>query len=194
LHSPRRAVLIMMSLALAASAIVLAGCGKSGTDAESTAPSRTNRTPHTAASGPAVSGTVSFDQLTLESAPKTTKDKNGLSFLRFKYADNDGKVYECVLPAAMSEGQYTLGEWLSTFNAYRLPKVLAQKKVLKQENLGDYPFISPKPRSQQTGQEQPGGTPPDTSPPILPEGNAPPPPGSGPPGTAPPPPGGGTRG
>jgi hypothetical protein len=128
-----------------------------------------------------VGGPVSFGQLTFESPPKTTKDKNGLTFLRFKYADNDGKIYECVLPAAMSEGQYTLGEWLTTFSAYRLPKVLAQKKVAKQENLGDYPFISPKPQPQQTGQQQPGVTLPEANPPMPPAGSAPPPPGAAPP-------------
>lgn len=162
-YCPKRAVLIA---ALAALALILAGCGNSGSDAGlSATPSAP--APHTAASGPAVTGPVPFSALTFESNPKTSKDKNGLTFLKFRYADNDGKVYDCVLPNAMSKGQYTLGEWLSTFNAYRLPKVVAQKKAAARENMGDYPFISPKP-AQQTTPEQPGTAPPGEVPPMPP--------------------------
>ena len=177
-YCPKRAVLIAT---LAALALILAGCGNSGSDAGLSA-TPPPPTPHTAASGPAVTGPVPFSALTFESKPRATKDKNGLTFLKFRYADNDGKVYDCVLPNAMSRGQYTLGEWLSTFNAYRLPKVVAQKKGAARENLGDYPFISPKPAKQTTPQ-QPGAVPPGEVPPM--------PPGVGPePPRAPPPPGG----
>lgn len=127
----------------------------------------TSPAPHTAASGQAITDKLAFDQLTLESPAKPALDKHGLTFLHFKYADNDGKVYECVMPKAMSEGQYTLSEWSSTFNAYRLPKVLAQKKVTKQD-LGDFPFISPKPQQQQQPQQQPGGPMPSLPAPTLP--------------------------
>jgi len=132
--------------------------------------------PHVAASGPAVDVAVTFDQLTLETPPKLTKDKNGLEFLKFRYADNDGKVYDCVLPKPMSEGQYKLGEWLSTFNAYRIPKVVAQKKVAKREEFGDFPFISPKPRQQDASQQQPGSSPGDMQPLPAAPGVTPPPP------------------
>lgn len=137
-------------------------------------PAPTGPAPHTSASGPAISDKVSFDQLTLESTPKTTQDKNGLTFLRFQYADNDGKVYECVLPKAMSEGQYTLDEWSSTFNAYRLPKVVAVKKSKARENLGDFPFISPKPQVQPTTATQPNAPQPAGNVPALPAPTLPP--------------------
>jgi hypothetical protein len=184
-YCPERAVFIAACLTFAALALILAGCGNSGSDAGLPA-TPSAPAPHTAASGPAVSGPVSFDQLTLESKPQTTKDKNGLAFLKFRYADNDGKVYDCVLPKAMSQGQYTLGEWLSTFNAYRLPKVVAQKKIGTRQDLGDYPFISPKP-APQVAPEQPGGAQPETVPQMPPGIGAepPPPPPSAPPGGMP---------
>ena len=173
--NPRLAVLLVCCLLLVAAAVIMSGCGNSATD--TAAPVSTGPTPqtHTAASGPAISDKLSFDQLTLESPAETEKDKNGLTFLRFKYADNDGKVYECVLPKAMSEGQYTLAEWSSTFSAYRLPKVVAVKKVSSKVNIGDYPFISPKPRQQQTNTDSNGQQLP--SPDSGPAGSPPPAPG-----------------
>lgn len=145
----KHAALITISLALSALLLILVGCGNKENASEfPTSP--TSTTPHVSASGPAVSGPVSFSQLTLESTPSITKDKNGLEFLKFRYADNDGKVYDCIMPKAMSDGQYTLGEWLSTFNAYRIQKVVAQKKVIKREHFGDFPFISPTPTKQDT--------------------------------------------
>lgn len=190
-YRPTRAILIMSCLALAVLALALTGCGKSSDETGASA-SRPAPVAHTAASGPAVTGPVSFNELTLESKPQIVKDKHGLIFLKFRYADNDGKVYECLLPEAMSKGQYTLGEWLSTFNAYRIPKVVAQKKKPKTtENLSDYPFISPKP-VQTTNPQQPGaGTSPNEVPP-LPPGPAPtqPPSPYTPPSGSPTPPGG----
>lgn len=154
LSDPKRVFVAVVFVAVVAAAIMMAGCGNSGTDNAYTG-SPAVPAPHTAASGPAITDKVSFDQLTLESPAKPAPDKNGLVFLHFKYADSDGKVYECVLPRAMSEGQYTLSEWSSTFNAYRLPKVLAQKKMNKREEYGDFPFISPKPQAAPPAQSQP---------------------------------------
>lgn len=148
--------------------MVVGGCGNKGAD--SGMPVATGSpTAHTSASGPAITDKVAFDQLTLESTPKAVKDINGLVFLHFKYADYDGKVYECVMPQAMSEGEYTLSEWSSTFKAYRQPKVLAQKKVERRhEELGDFPFISPKPQPEPSA-EQDSTQPSQTSPSALPE-------------------------
>lgn len=165
------------------------GCGNSGT---TSAPTPTSTpTVHTAASGTAITDKLFFSQLTLESTPVAKPDKNGLVFLHFKYADNDGKVYECVLPKAQSEGQYTLAEWSSTFAAYRLPKVFAVKKVKGNVDLGDYPFISPRPAQQpavKDGQDLPQlpsatGIP-DQPAPLAP--SSPPQPGTGEPGGPPP--------
>ena len=189
-HRSKRALLIISCVAVAALALALGGCGKSGDETGASAPPPAP-TAHTAASGPAVTGPVSFSELTLESKPQIVKDKHGLVFLKFRYADNDGKVYECLLPEAMSKGQYTLGEWLSTFNAYRIPKVVAQKKKSKNaEDLSDYPFISPKP-VQKTNPQEPGSTPPEQIPP-LPAGPTPPQPPAPytPPAASPTPPGG----
>ena len=160
--------------------MALSGCGNNS-DSAVAPPTQTGQTPatHTAASGPAISDKLSFDQLTLESPAKPEKDKNGLLFLHFRYADNDGKVYECVLPKAMSEGQYTLSEWSSTFAAYRLPKVVAVKKKGTKDTLGDYPFISPRPAQQQPAtagaapeQQAPAAAP---APPSHPTAGGPPP-------------------
>ncbi|MGI6296440.1 MAG: lipoprotein [Armatimonadota bacterium] len=146
-------------------AVMLSGCGNKGSQGADVAMPTGSSAPHTSASGPAITDKVSFDQLTLESTPKAVTDKNGLVFLHFKYADYDGKVYECVLPKAMSEGEYTLSEWSSTFNAYKLPKVVAQKKVKKTEDYSDFPFISPKPQPvQPEPQEAPQAAPAPPSP------------------------------
>lgn len=152
---PKRAILLVSCLMLLAAAMIMSGCGNSDTSSAPTMPTTTAPQPHTSASGTAVLDKLSFDQLTLESPPTPEKDKHGLVFLRFKYADSDGKVYVCVLPRAMSEGQYTLAEWSSTFAAYRLPKVVSTKKGKKGPELGDYPFISPKPRQQEPVTTQP---------------------------------------
>ncbi len=154
-------------------AIMLSGCGNKGSQGADVAMSTGSPAPHTSASGPAITDKVSFDQLTLESTPKAVPDKNGLVFLHFKYADYDGKVYECVLPKAMSEGEYTLSEWSSTFNAYKLPKVVAQKKVEKTEQYGDFPFIAPKPQpvepqNQETPQAAPAPPQPADQLPAMP--------------------------
>lgn len=182
---PKRGILLVCCLLLLA-ALFVSGCGNSGTNSAAAPVPTGAATPqqHTAASGPAISDKLSFDQLTLESPAKPQSDKNGLVFMHFRYADNDGKVYECVLPKAMSEGQYTLAEWSSTFTAYKLPKVLAVKKRDKQVELGDYPFISPRPQqapAQQTPESNPGQPlPPAPAPPTksAPSLNAP---GLGPP-------------
>lgn len=188
--SPKYATMPVLCVAALAVAVVLSGCGNSSTDAGMAAPTASGPAPHTSASGQAITDKVSFDQLTLVTPSKPTKDKNGLTFLSFQYADNDGKVYECILPQAMSQGQYSLSEWVSTFNAYRLPKVLAQKKLKKGENLGDFPFISPKPQPvQQADQPQPGNPAPAGNIPQLPQlpstGAGAPPTGGAPPPPAP---------
>ena len=181
---PKRGLMLIALLAVAAAAMMVSGCGNSATDTGATAAPTSAPAPHASASGQAIVDKVSFDQLTLESPAKTVKDKHGLVFLQFKYADSDGKVYECMLPMAQSKGQFTLSEWSSTFNAYRSPKVLAQKKVAHKEQLGDFPFISPKPQAQQQAEQQgqqgqqsgPGDAIPALPGPAAPSGGAAPPP------------------
>ncbi len=172
LHLDKRWCVAAALVVVITMAVVLSGCGNRGSQESDLAMPTGSSATHTSASGPAITDKVSFDQLTLESTPKAVTDKNGLVFLRFKYADYDGKVYECVLPKAMSEGDYTLSEWSSTFNAYRLPKVIAQKKIKKTEDYGDFPFISPKPQpveQQSPDLAQPAQPPaaPDILPPVA---------------------------
>ena len=149
----KRGLLLASSAAVVFAAVVLGGCGKSSNTTVSSAlpPPRTE---HKAAAGKAIDK-VSIDQLVLDSPIARKKDKNGLEFMHFKYTDNDGKVYKCVLPAAMAEGDHTLSEWVSRFNVYRKPEVLAQKEVStrKGERLSDFPFISPKPKVSEQKKE-----------------------------------------
>lgn len=187
----RCAVLIIAIFAIAA---LIAGCGNSGTYTAAPQPttSASSTTPHVAASGPAVDVKLSIDQLNLDSPIKRVTDKNGLVFLHFRYTDNDGKVYDCVLPNAQGQGQYTPVEWISTFNAYRLPKVVAQKKVSRSaEAMHDFPFIAPKPQQvNTTSTEAPKAASPNISLPTLPSSGSSPvaTPGTG--GLGMPPPGG----
>jgi hypothetical protein len=136
---------LVLILAICGAAALLGGCGSSEPTATQT-PLTPPRPTHTAAIGPAVVSELSMDQLVLDSPIAHVKDSNGLEFMVFKYTDNDGKVYKCVLPAAMAEGKHKPNEWISTFNVYRQPEVLAQKKVDRSDNMGDFPFISPKPK------------------------------------------------
>jgi len=130
-------------------ALLLGGCGNNSQVDTSAAPMTPSGSPTTnvAVSGPAVSESVAFTQLALETSVKRTKNQNGQVFLRFRYADNDGSIYDCELPEAMSKGTYSVAEWARTFNAYRLPKVVGHKKTDKTvQTVGDFPFISPKPK------------------------------------------------
>lgn len=178
---------LICCILLLAVIMVMGGCGNSETSTAPPVTSATTPQAHVAASGPAISDKLSFDQLTLESPAKPQKDSNGLTFLHFKYADSDGKIYECVLPQAMSQGQYTLAEWSSTFTAYRLPKVIAVKKLNKKLDIGDYPFISPKPQAVTPSPDATQST--DSSQPVqVPQGqmpNQPPSPGVRGPGSPP---------
>ncbi len=151
----KRGLPVMCSAAVIFAAILLGGCGKDTDTSVSRVPPRP-RTEHKAAAGKAID-TVSIDQLVLDSSVVRKKDKNGLEFLHFKYTNNDGKVYKCVMPAAMAEGDHTLSEWMSTFNVYRKPEVLAQKQVTKKEGekLSDFPFISPRPAVREQKKEAP---------------------------------------
>jgi len=152
---------ILWTAAAAAGLGFVVGCS-SGTETSSAPPPATTApAPKVPAAGPAISSPVSFDQLALETPVKRVKGKNGLVFLRFAYADNDGRIYNCELPEPMSKGEYTPQEWVRTFNIYRLPKVIGQKKVAKKgpRVIGDFPFISPRPQTVQAPAAQPRQTP-----------------------------------
>ena len=164
----KRGLPLVGSAVMMLAAVFLGGCGKSSDTSASSVPPRP-RTEHRAAAGKAIDK-VSIDQLVLDSPIIRKKDRNGLEFMHFKYTDNDGKVYKCVLPAAMAEGDRTLSEWVSTFNIYRKPEVLAQKEVStrKGEKLSDFPFISPKPEVREQKKEAPKKPRPSVALPALP--------------------------
>lgn len=143
-----------------------------------------SQAPKVAASGPAVTEPLKFDQLALESPVTRYTEKSGQVFLRFTYADREGRIYKCELPEAMSEGSYTIDEWIRTFNFYKLPKVIGQKKVVKKgpARIGDFPFISPKPVEQPkpaTVTPTPQSSPPPITPPLPGSPGSSGPPGSG---------------
>ena len=162
-------MLAVVLVAAACAAVLLGGCGKGGSEV-SAMPPPPSRSAHQAAAGPAIVEDLAIDQLALDSAIKRMKDKNGLEFVHFKYTDNDGKVYKCVLPAPMAQGKHKPSEWLTTFNIYRQPEVLAQKKVAAgdKENLQDFPFISPKPVAEKAPSETGTRSRPTMSIPTLP--------------------------
>ncbi|MCX8053057.1 MAG: hypothetical protein N3B12_04555 [Armatimonadetes bacterium] len=156
-------MLILTVMTAGTCAALIAGCGKNEIVEVPIPPaSSTSPTPKVPATGPAISSPVSFGQLALETPVKKVKRKNGLVFLRFAYADNDGKIYQCELPEPMSKGEYPPQEWLRLFNVYRLPKVIGQKKLVQKKGprvIGDFPFISPRPQPEKTPTEQQRPTP-----------------------------------
>jgi len=160
-----------MALGVAA---ILGGCGNNQSASSLPTPGSTGSVPKVAATGPAISTPLTFDQLPFESAVKKVKNKDGLVFLQFSYADADNKIYKCELPEAMSIGSYSPEEWRRTFKIYRLPQVIGIKKPKKSGPvvIGDFPFISPKPEQvQQPGQEGAPTTPqPISMPDLLPKG------------------------
>ena len=164
----KRGLPLVGSALMMLAAVFLGGCGKNSDTSVSSVPPRP-RTEHKAAAGKAIDK-VSIDQLVLDSPIIRKNDRNGLEFMHFKYTDNDGKVYKCVLPAAMAEGDRTLSEWVSAFNVYRKPQVLAQKEVStrKGEKLSDFPFISPRPEVREQKKEAPKRPRPSVALPALP--------------------------
>ncbi len=133
-------IISVMALAL------IAGCGNKQPDASMQVPPPSPPATNMPAAGPAISTKLKFEQLALESPVKAI-EKKGLPFLQFAFADRDGNVYKCELPKAMSEGEYPIDEWIRTFNVYKLPQVIAQRKVKKgPKDVGGFPFISPKPQ------------------------------------------------
>lgn len=160
--------------ALAACLVVaLYGCGSSEPDTSAYGGSGDSRSAHVAASGPAIEVELKFEQIALESAPKRVTDSHGLAFLHFRYADTDGKVYKCVLPAAMAKEARTPAQWLGLFEMYREPEAVAKKepRPTAPHTIGDFPFISPRPAAGEA--PKPEGTEAATERPITPIPNLP---------------------
>ena len=155
---------IALATAVAIGLFTLTGCGKSEVDTSgSFGPSPdSSQPPKVAATGTALSEPLAFDQLALESPVTRYTNKTGLVFLRFRYADRDGNVYQCELPEEMSTGKYTVDEWTRTFSVYKLPKVVGKKKVTAPKGpkvIADFPFISPKPMKAHQEQKSPQAAP-----------------------------------
>lgn len=140
---------VCVALALLAGGLLIGGCGNSGVDS-STVPSASTAPPPIAPqSATPAPVPVTFDQLTLESKVTKKTDANGLVFYLFSYADRDGKVYKCELPAAMAQGQKTPDAWIRVFDTHRLSNTAVKAKPIKsdanKDGLSDFPFIAPKP-------------------------------------------------
>jgi len=108
--------------------------------------------------------TVPFERALLKSAVTRLRLKvagGTLDFLRFKYADWEGKVRVCEMPASEAKINRTPPEWIATFDIYRQETqttgLKTQKKV---KRLTDFPFVSPPPAEQPGTQRGPGFGPP----------------------------------
>jgi len=158
---------LLVGVAMLGFVLVACGCGSEEIGAPTTVPSPSPTKTKVAASGPAIPDKIAFDQLALESSVKRVQSKNGPVFLVFRYADMDGKVYECKLPEAMSRGVNSLRDWVALFDIYKVPKVLKKKPVSKKkgpEEIIDYPYIAPKPHSSPSQPGTPAATPPSPTP------------------------------
>lgn len=127
--------------------ILLGGCSSSTDTSAIPPPTVPAASAPQSASEPAVVEKLSFNQLKLDSTVKHITKNGSAKYLSFVYTDNDGKVYKCEMPEAMSQGTYDPNEWVRTFNIYRLPTVIKQRKVVKRtdsQNVEGFPFISPK--------------------------------------------------
>lgn len=172
-YAKRAAVVVAAGVGLMAT-VLLGGCGTNSDTSSSYSPMPSAPKQNASASGIAINDDLTLDQIAFESPVKRVKDRNGLEFLHFSYADKDNKVYKCRLPAAMASGKHKPAEWLALFEAYREPEAVASTKntVTKRSSqpLGDFPFIAPKPREQKPAQqpqvEKPTPPPMPTLPPM----------------------------
>lgn len=121
---PLIAVLALLCLLAAASAIVLSSALKSTTTAPTASATRQTHacTPAGAGAAPAIAAdsnrTYSFSQLV-----KRFKvvSKNGVApHYVFRYQDHEGVMKICDLPSSAAQGRQTLGAWAATFQAYSL--------------------------------------------------------------------------
>lgn len=165
------------ALASIVAAVTIGGCGNSQVESSGAGTPPPPPQAKTAAAGPAVSQPLAFDQVALESDVKRVTSKQGPVYLHFSYCDQDGRVYKCVMPEAMSKESRLPDEWLRVFAIYRLPEVVKKKAAPKnplEKSVTDFPFISPRPSSTAQTSTQPGGQPgPMETPPAPPAPTAP---------------------
>ena len=172
-------MLVPVILAACAVACVglMSGCSSSRVDTAPPPPVSSSSKAKVAASGPAISTSLTFDQLALGSPVQRVTNKNGLVFLHFSYANRDGNVYKCELPQAMSKGSYPYDEWIRTFSIYKLPQVVAKKSVTKKghQTVGGFPFIAPRPQRVEAPKQPQGPGAAPAGMPTLPPMPTPPP-------------------
>ena len=134
----------------------MAGAAPAAGAAAPAAPART--------SGPRP-GSVPFEKVALKSPVARIPVKQGgrtFEFLRFKYADWDGKVCQCEMPASEAKQARLPEEWISTFDLYKQDTETSGKTKKKEvRRLTDFPFVSPPPAEQPrvqpgSGYEMPG--------------------------------------
>lgn len=106
---------------------------------------------------------VAFSAVKKNSAVETVTDRqNGtvVKFLRFKYSDWNGNINVCELPEIESKAIRTTGNWIVTFDVYKIKSTgdkISKKKV--RSRLADFPFISPKAADGSDQQGIPQGLP-----------------------------------
>lgn len=136
-----------VAMSVFAVVLVMAGCGNSSDTSSSAAPNASSPAKRATAAMP-VAVPVIFEQLSLQSKVSKKADSNGLMFYVFSYADRDGKLHKCELPAAMAQGQRTPDAWLRVFDTYRLEETVVKRKATKdanKDNMSDFPFVAPRP-------------------------------------------------
>ena len=95
---------------------------------------------------------IPIEQIPLKSPiQRTTFTQGGITidYLRFKYADADGKLYICDIPASEAKQNRSIENWMSTLAFYSKevpPKIVDKKQQKKVDRLSDFPFVSPPPR------------------------------------------------
>lgn len=155
---------------------MLTGCGKDETQSAIPVSTPDPQATKAAATGPALSEKLTFGQLALDSAVKRVRSPQGPVYLHFTYTDQNGNVYKCELPEAMSKGSYLPDEWIRIFGAYRLPQVVKTKAPPANplsKSVSDFPFISPRPASETSDSSgsSPGSMEPAPPPPPAPAGS-----------------------
>ncbi|MEN6520369.1 MAG: hypothetical protein ABFD46_04360 [Armatimonadota bacterium] len=132
--------------------------GNPATTASATPATSATTTPGTTSSAASTADQSAggFPKLTFSAVKKNspvkvvTDRQNGvvIRFFHFKYSDWNGIVNVCELPEVESKAMRTAGNWVVTFDAYKIKSATAKTSKKKvRTRLTDFPFVSPKQQS-----------------------------------------------
>jgi hypothetical protein len=90
-----------------------------------------------------------IERAPLKSSIKHLTVKSGgtsIDYLKFTYRDYDGSTAYCEMPSSEAKQPRSADEWVTTFSTYKQepPAKVVKKKVQKQPESPDYPFVSPR--------------------------------------------------